>query len=296
MPDDRPILVVGATGRIGRPLVTLLRKGGAKVRVLLRDPGRAPPFGPDVEVAPGDLDDPASLSRATGGARAMYLASGVGAQLVEQHARAIEAARAAGVEHVARVSTEGVEHDNPMLLARWHRAGEAALEASGMAWTHLRPCNFMHNMLSFVPSIAARGEIRAPFGNGRMTLVDVGDIAAVAAATLLSPGHRNKAYKITGAEWLSYADIAKTIAAATGRPVRYAPLTEDEARRDMAQAGYPDWLADDLLGMYALLAQDRTAPVTAVVRDVAGREPRRFADFAREHAAAFTQPAATRTH
>ena len=295
MSDERPVLLIGATGRIGRPLVSMLRKRGARIRVLLRDPARGA-FGGDVEVAMGDLDDPASLLRALDGARSLYLASGVGAQLVEQHARAVTAAHAAGVEHVVRVSTEGVEADGDMLLARWHRDGEAALEASGLAWTHLRPCNFMHNMLSFATGISARSEMRAPFGAGRMTLVDVDDIAAVAAAALLSPAHRNKAYKITGAEWLSYDEIAQAIAAAIGQPVRYVPTTPDEARREMAEAGYPAWLADDLLGMYAQLARDSVAPVTTVVRDVAGREPRRFADFAREHAAAFLAPAAARTH
>ena len=120
--------------------------------------------------------------------------------------------------------------------------------------------------------------------------------AAVAAAVLLSPAHRNKAYRITGAEWLSYDEVAAALAAAIGHPVRYVPTTPDQARREMADAGSPAWLAGDLLAMYAHLARDRASPVTTVVRDVAGREPRRFADFARDHKAAFLRPGAPRTH
>ena len=296
--DRRPILLIGATGRIGRALVSDLLEAKAPIRVLARDPAKAAAaLGDGVEIVRGDLDDPASLAPAMDGVRSLYLASGVGAHLVEQHAVAIRSARAAGVEHVARVSTEGVEADDMLLLARWHRAGEADLEASGMAWTHLRPCNFMHNMLTFAPSIAGRGEIRAPFGEGRMSLVDVRDIAAVAAASLLDPVHRGRAYKITGAEWLGYAAIADAIAAATACPVRYVPISAGQARVEMSEAGYPLWLMEDLIGMYDLLARDRDPPLTSVVRDMTGREPRRFDAFLREHAGAFLNAAAhARTH
>ena len=279
-----PILVIGGTGRIGRSVVAGLVARGHRPRVLTRHPGTAME---GADLRGGDLDDAASLAAAMEGAGAVYLASAVGPRLVEQHARAIGFARAAGVAHVVRVSTEGVEADGGMALSAWHRAGEAALEGSGLAWTHLRPCNFMHNMLSFAPAIAARGEIRAPFGSGRMTLVDVGDIAAVAVACLLDPRHRGRAYRITGDEWLGYDEIAAAIAGATGRPARYVALPQAQARAEMGAAGMPPWLIDDLLAMYALLRQDRAAPVTDVVRAVAGRAPRRFAEFAREHAPAF---------
>jgi len=288
MSADRPILLIGGTGRIGRGVAAGLIARGVPTRVLARDPAAAAGFlGGSVDVRRGDLDDPASLLAAMDGAWAVYLASAVGAALVAQHARAVDCARRAGVEHVVRVSTEGVEAEAVMALSDWHRAGEADLERSGVAWTHVRPCNFMHNMLTFAPTIAARGELRAPFGGGRMTLVDVSDIAAVAVACLLGAEHRNRAYKVTGDEWLSYDEVAAAVGGAIGRPVRFVPLAPAEARAEMSQTGTPHWLIDDLLAMYALLGQDRASPVTDVVPRVAGRAPRRFADFAREHAAAF---------
>lgn len=284
----RPILLIGGTGRIGRHVAAGLVARGIRPRVLARDPDvAASALGGGVELRRGDLDDAASLMAAMEGAGAAYLASAVGPRLVEQHARAIDCARRAGVAHMVRVSTEGVEADGGMALSDWHRAGEAELERSGLAWTHLRPCNFMHNMLGFAPSIAARGEIRAPFGAGRMTLVDVGDIAAVAVACLLDDRHRGRAYRITGEDWLGYAGIAACVGTVIGREVRYVALSPDEARAEMGASGTPPWLIDDLLAMYAMLGQDRAAPVTEVVRVACGHAPRRFADFAREHAAAF---------
>ncbi|WP_376093672.1 NAD(P)H-binding protein [Roseomonas sp. CCTCC AB2023176] len=288
MRGEADFLVIGATGRIGRGVVNGLIRRGLRPRVLARDPARMVAiFGEGAEIVAGDLDDPASLRDAMAGVRSVYLASSVGAGLVAQHARAVDAARAAGAEHVVRISTEGVEASEPMALSEWHRRGEAQLEASGLAWTHLRPCNFMHNMLTFAPTVAERGQIRAPFGRGRMTLVDVDDIAAVAVACLLGAEHRRRAYKVTGDEWLGYDDVAAVIGDAVGRTVRYVPLSPDEARAEMRAAGSPPWLIEDLIRMYALLQRDGAAPVTDVVRAVAGRTPRRFDDFAREHAPAF---------
>lgn len=284
----RPILVIGATGRIGREVVAELVSRAIPTRALARDTAAAARLlAPRVDIRRGDLDDAASLAAAMDGVGAVYLASAVGAALVEQHARAIDSAARAGVAHIVRVSTEGVEANSAMSLVQWHRAGEAALEASGLAWTHLRPCNFMPNMLAFAPGIAARGEIRAPFAGGRMTLVDVADIAAVAVACLLGTEHRNRAYKVTGDEWLSYDDVAAAVADAIGRPVRFVALSVAQARAEMNAAGTPPWLTDDLLAMYALLGQDRTTPVTDVVGRLTGRTPRRFGDFARAHQAAF---------
>ena len=292
MYPDATFLVIGATGRIGRGVVRGLLEHGHRPRILARTPDSARALlGAAPDVVAGDLDRPEQLAPAMAGVTGLYLASSVGAHLVAQHARVVSAARLAGVEHIVRVSTEGVESDEPMALADWHRQGEADLERSGLAWTHIRPCNFMHNMLTFAPAIAARGENRAPFGRGRMTLVDVDDIAAVAVACLLHPAHRRRAYKVTGDEWLSYDDVAAAVGSAIARPVRYVPISAAEARAEMAAAGTPGWLIDDLVRMYDLLARDTTAPVTDIVRTVAGRAPRRFTDFARHHAAAFAASA-----
>ncbi len=277
------ILVIGATGRIGQHVVKQLGERRVSTRVLTRDAKKAAAlFGPGTEVAAGDLDRPDTLARAMAGVDKLYLASAVGAQLVEQHRRAIAAARRAGVRHIVRISTEAVDNPLPCKLRDWHRSGERDLEESGIAWTHLRPCNFMHNMLVFQPAIARRSSFAAPFGDGRMALVDVRDIAAVAVAALTVPGHERKSYKVTGSDWLSYHDIARIIGEAIGRTVSYTPITPEEAREQMTRAGRPDWLIGDLLMMYADLAKDKIPPTTDVVKRLTGRDPIRFVQFARE--------------
>lgn len=281
------ILLVGATGRIGRGVAAGLLAREVPVRVLARDPARARALlGPEVEIVAGDLDDDTSLAAAMTGAGKLYLASAVSPAQVGQQARAIEHAEAAGVRHVVRISSEAVEAEPMIELGRWHHGTELAMERSGMAWTHVRPCNFMHNMLSFAGTVAARGEIRASL-SGRMTLVDVNDIAAVCVAALTTPGHEGQAYRVTGDEWLSYHDIGAMIGAALGRLVRYVELPEAEARTEMLAGGMPAWLVKDLLHMYRQLGADRVAPVTDIVRRVTGRAPRRFAAFVQAHAEAF---------
>lgn len=287
------ILVIGATGRIGRHVVAGLVEKHQSVRALSRHPDAAKRIlANTAETVAGDLDDRASLDKAMEGVEAIYLASAIGDRMASQHQRVFDAAKAAGCRHVVRISTEAVETDAPFALRRWHAKGEAALEASGLAWTHLRPCNFMHNMLTFAPEIARSGRFRAPFGDSSMALVDVSDIAAVAVAVLTEPGHEAKAYKVTGEDWLSFSQVAAIIGGAIGRDVRYEPVSMKEARLLWAEEGKPDWLIDDLAIMYGLLAQDKEPTTTDVVRRVAGKEPVRFEIFAAAHADAFREGAA----
>ena len=231
---------------------------------------------------------PPSLTAALDGVNKIYLASGPGPRQVTEQHNLIEAARHVGVKHVARISTVAVEQYPRLMLGRWHGDSEAELEASGMAWTHLRPCNFMHNMLSFAPAIRANGSFSAPLGRGHIALVDVEDIAEVAVVALTEDGHTGKTYELTGGEWLTYHEVADQISAAIGRTVSYVDIPPERARRDMLDHGVPLWLVDDLLVMYELLKRDTEPRLTDTVAAVTGRAPKSFFEFLAEHSEAFT--------
>ena len=181
----------------------------------------------------------------------------------------------------------GASPDAPFVIGRWHGEAQRHLERSGLPFTHLQPHSFMQNLLGSAKTIAAEGTLYAPMGDARVSLVDVRDIAAVAARVLLEPGHTGRTYVITGPEALTYRELAAKLSAATGRPVRYVDVTPAQAKQSMMAAGMPEWAADAVNELSAWYRAGHGALVTQVVAEIGGRTPHTFDTFARDHAAAF---------
>lgn len=281
------ILVTGATGKVGSEVARQLHARGVPVRALVRSPEKARELLPEgVELARGDLGDPASLDEAMRGVERLFLLSAPDPRQVEWERNAVEAARRAGVRHVVKLSVVGASEDSPVQLARWHRESEKEIAASGLAWTFVQPTFFAQNFLNFAESVRGEGVIHAAI-HGRASYVDVRDIAAVAVAALTEPGHEGKTYVVTGPEALSYEDAAERISAAVGKPVRYVEVPAEAVRGGMVAAGMPEWYADDLAALSEVINQGWAEGVSDAVATVAGREPIRFERFARDHAAAF---------
>jgi uncharacterized protein YbjT (DUF2867 family) len=282
------ILVTGASGRTGGELVRLLTARGKPVRALVRDAARGVPLEQlGAQVVVGDFLDPASLDRAVERARKVYLCTPPDQRKLELETNMIDAAARGGVEHVVKMSSIGASRDSPMALLRWHREIEEYLEASGMAYTHLRPHYFMQNTPRLAPLVQRDGRFSLPMGEGRISIVDTRDVAAVAAVALTKDGHVGETYVVTGPEPLSYGDIATKIGAATGSPVRYVAVSAEEGRRDMLEIGIPAWIADELVRLYTLFSDDTFSFVTDVVATVGRLKPRTYDDFAMEHVHVF---------
>ena len=175
--------------------------------------------------------------------------------------------------------------DNPVGLMCRHARAERTLAESGLEHTVLRSQLYMQNFLRFGPSIAAEGRFSAPMGARRFALVDVRDVARVAAAALMEEGHAGAAYVVSGPEALSYGDATEMIGAAIGKEVVYEPA-EPQAFRDalVAERGLPRWRADELAFIASAYGEGEGESVTDAVRRVGGAEPRTFAEFAKEHA------------
>ena len=280
------ILVTGATGNVGTLLVGELVKGGHQVRAFVKDAAKAKrKLGEGVTLAIGNLDDRSSVEAAVVGVEKIYLLAG-GGDVVKWDATVIDAAKRVGVRHVVKHSVLGAQWEN-ITSGRWHRAGEKHLEASGLAWTHVRPGGFFSNALEWAGMIKTQGAIFLPQGSGKSASIDPRDIASVAARVLTTPGHEHKAYDITGPELLGGDDHASAIADAIGKPVRYVDVPESAAKQAMVGRGIPAQVADVLLEFSALVRSGTATMMTDTVKTVTGHPARTFAAWAKENAAAF---------
>jgi len=282
------ILVTGATGKTGIDVVKGLSIVGAGVRALVRSEEKAARLRrPGVEIAIGDLGEPATLASALRGCDRVFLCSSADPRQVELQGNLVRAAKDAGVRHVVRMSGLGASLDSPVSFSRWHAETEKQLIASGIPWTFLRPHFFMQNLLGFAGSVRAQGTLFMPMKSGKISLVDTRDIAAVAVEALTGAGHERKIYDITGPEALSGHDLAQQLSKAIGKPVRYVDVPPEEAKKGMLSAGAPEWMADAMIALYGIFAASRAAAVSPVVEQVTGYPARRFEEWARENAAAF---------
>lgn len=272
------ILVTGATGQIGGAVLER-RAGVPGVRALVREPVD---LG-EVEVAVGSFDDEASLAAALDGVDTVFLAGRDNPSQVEQHGRVLDAAQAAGVRHVVKLSAIAARAESPVALMRWHHAIEDRLRASSLAWTFLRPHLFMQNLLRFAGDVAERGRIAAPMGDRRYPLVDTRDVAAAAAEVLGDPArHAGRTYTLTGPAALSYQDVAEAIGELVGEPVTYEPLTPDEFRAGVLDAGIPLWRADDLAAIADAYTSGENVP-TADLALLLGRPATSLEQFLSDH-------------
>ena len=202
-----------------RVLVSRLSARGVHVRALVRNTAKATGIAslPMVEIVEGDMAHPETLTVPLRGVERAMLISSSDRAMLEVQSNFIEEARKAGVKHVVKLSGIIPELDSPFRYARMHGEIERRLEASGMAFTHLRAGEFMHAYFRQVPSIVAREAFFLPMEDAKIASIDVGDIAEVATTVLTSPGHEGKIYPITGPEALSMAEVAEKLSVATGK-------------------------------------------------------------------------------
>lgn len=283
------ILVSGPTGHVGAPLLEELAGGGDTVRALVRRPETAEQVrAAGAEPVTADLDDPASLSAALEGVDRAFLLATASERQVEQERAFVDAAKAAGVSHLVKLSVIGAD---PRARARFgaaHGQVEGIIREAGVPFTFLRPNDFFQNALNDAPSIAADGRFYYPVPDARMSSIDARDIAAVAAAALDDPDtHGGETYTLTGAAATSRADNAKVIGEVLGKPVEVVQVSRDDARGAMLGVGVPEYTVDGLVELFDIYEKGYAAAVSPDVERVLGRPPRTFEAFVEDHRAAF---------
>jgi uncharacterized protein YbjT (DUF2867 family) len=274
------ILVTGATGNVGRGLVAALAARGESVRAVVRDPARVE-VPAAAELVQGDLEFPESLTSALDGARAVFLLGGWSD--MPELLRRIERARIEQVVLLTSRCVEGGQPDNP--VTRMWLDSEAAVRDAGVAWSFLRPSGYQSNALRWLPQLRQGDVVRAPWPEVSIATIDPADIAAVAATVLTEPGHESATYALSGPESLRPAEQIEILAATLARPLRYEPLSDEQARAEMAL----DTPAPFIEAVFRFFSEGEfdDSPVLDTVQRITGHAPRRFEQWARAHAAAF---------
>jgi uncharacterized protein YbjT (DUF2867 family) len=273
------LLVTGAAGNVGGELFELLRQA-QDVRALVRDPDRTPlPAGADVAV--GDLDHPASLAGAAAGVGSVFLLGGR-----RDMPGLLAELRTAGVEHVVLLTSRSVIGGVPgnAIVDMWTNS-EAALRASGLAWTILRPSGFMSNLLRFKEQLRSGSVVRAPFADAPIAMIDPLDIAAVAARALTDRAYLSQSLELSGPVALLPEAQVEILSRALGRPLRFERLSEEETRAELARVFPPSFVDAQL--RFFVGGEFDDGRLVSTVHHILGRPPRSLEQWLQAHVQAF---------
>ena len=278
----KTILVTGASGSLGRAAVAALVARGFSVRAASRHP--QPVAAPAVQAVHFDYTDPGTHQQALEGADGVLLiAPPLDVDSAAKLNPVIDRARALGIGQIVLNSALGVDADESAPLRRIERH----LMASGVDHTILRPNFFMENFTTgFIAPMVRQGEIYLAAADGRTSFISTADIAAVAAEAF-SGGHSGRAYNLTGPGALDHTEVAELISRAAGKTIRYHAISEEEMLQGAVHNGLPESAAQFMGLLYSVVRNGWAAGVTDDVREVTGRPPVSFAEFARQSAAAW---------
>jgi uncharacterized protein YbjT (DUF2867 family) len=275
------IVVTGATGNVGRPLVQELVRAGARVRAVTRDPSRAG--------LPAGVELVESTGAALAGANAVFLNSRALGRELETVAGL---ARDAGVRKLVALSAINADDVDSRQPSRArgdrNREVEQLAVASGLPWVSLRPTVFASNFAGMWGPQILRGDVVAgPYANASSSPIAEADIAAVAVHALTGEDLDGCRLDLTGPQALTNTELVAILGAALGRPLCYVELAPEAVRERFAAIGFPAPFADAYIEMQAT-AVGIPAPVTVEVEKVLGRPAQPFADWVREHVGQFT--------
>ncbi|WP_328696439.1 NmrA family NAD(P)-binding protein [Streptomyces sp. NBC_00342] len=285
------IIVTGATGKLGRQIVErlLMRLPADRIGVSVRDPQKAETFADrGIRVRQGSFTDPDSLARAFEGASQVLIVSvdKMGEECVRQHRAAIDGAVAAGVGRILYTSQMGAGHDSHFQACRDHAATEDALRASGVPFTSLRNGFYAASAVQFAAQGLESGEIALP-ADGPVAWTTHADLADAAAAILADEGRFDgPTPPLTGAQALTFDDIAGIAAGITGRTITRTTAPDTEFREQLVGHGAPAEAADQLLGIFAAARAGEFDAVDPTLADLLGREPIAMSAVLREQVGA----------
>ncbi|WP_329625367.1 NAD(P)H-binding protein [Streptomyces sp. NBC_01255] len=268
MIKERPILVLGGTGKAGRRVVSRLRSRGHEVRVASRQ-GDGP--------ARFDWTDENTWEPVLEGVGAAYLIDSQRDDAATSMRAFGKLAAAGGVERLVLLS-----HRDWLASAGEEKLPcERAVRESGAEWTILKPAWFMQNFSEegFFRGQLLEGEVVLPTGDGVEPFVDLDDVADVAVAALTEAGHAGEAYELSGPRLLSLGALSREIGGATGRDIAYRPVSPADFTRYATGRGLPEEVAEMLSLLLGWIGEGHFAHLSDGVRRALGREPRDFADF-----------------
>lgn len=280
------ICVTGAGGTVGSEVIEQLSSANTPLRAAYFSPEKAHAArarGMDAVII--DYDRAETLRAAFRGCDKLFLLGPNALNQTQLELNAVDAAQAAGVRHIVKQSVLGADEE-AFALAKVHRPIEKSIESSGIAWTFIRPNSFMQNVVTFMAdTIKAESAFYSASGHAKISHVDVRDIAAVAVKALTEPGHESMAYTLTGPEALTYDELASDLSKVLGRKITHVSLAPPDMKNGMLAQGMSEQLADRMLDLERYYRDDEVNQITNDIKQVTGRDPRRFAQYAHDCAA-----------
>jgi len=277
---QEPILVIGSSGIIGGAVSRRLQQAGYNTRCATRNPERSDLAGETVHF---DWDLPNTFAGAVAGVKQVVMVlRNLDVCAVSAVVPFLKECRQAAVEHVLFISALDADRQRvgPMGLS------ESILRSSGLQWTILRPNflmeNFSHGWLSY--AIQGNGSIDLPAGKGRTSFVSVVDVAEVVEQVMKRPELREVCHDLTGDDPMSHTAVAAALTRASGRPVNFHDLSEDQMREQGLRGGLPVGQLEYLLALYAMVKDGGVERKSSAIKDLLGRKPRSFDDFAQANA------------
>jgi uncharacterized protein YbjT (DUF2867 family) len=284
---SKTIFVSGATGMTGNATVQALIAKGTKVVAGVHSrekAGKLEALG--VTVRPFDLADMAGMTTALRGADGLYLVTPPSERTEDMTKAMVQAAKAAGVGHIAKLSGLGVDEHASVAMVRWHFAAEQVIRASGIGWTMLRANSFTQNFYGAAQIVKTQGVYYNTYGSAQVSFIDARDIGDVAATVLSSDGHEGKSYDLTGPRGVASDEIVTLFGEAAGRPIKSLDVGGDQLAQAFVGFGFPQVLAAATAELMDQMATGSAARVSPDVENLLGRAPRDVVAWVKENAQA----------
>jgi len=299
--DEKTILVTGATGTVGSEVVKQLvsspsSSGYNIIRAAVHSQNKADRFRQyrGVEIVNMDYNKPETIADALNHVNKLFLLTLPSPNMADISSSLVkEAKKRNDLKHIVKLSVLEADAEPGTTIGRLHRQEEKIIEESGIPYTFLRSGAFMRNFVNFFgQTIKNESAFYLPAGDGRVSFVDVRDIAAVATEILLTKSNgsqqqKNKAYDITGHDALSYSQAAEILSGGIGKKISYIDIGEEDARRGMKKMGMEDWLIDAIMEFYYIIRTGHASRTTNAIEQITGRKPVSFEQFVRDYASSF---------
>ena len=279
------ILITGASGNVGKEVLKQVVVSGARVRAAFHSASKAATAPSGVEIATLDYDQPETLLAALKGVDKVFVVTPRAQNLVALERQVVDAIKQAGGAHIVKLSAMG---GRAAMYLRQHTESEDYIKSSGMPYTFLRPNGFMQNLVNYsATTIVSQNAFYGCQGEGKVSYIDLRDVAAVAVKALTEDGHEDMTYTLTGPRALANAELAQILSDDLGREIRYVDLPVEQFKQALLAAGRPEWSANGLIDLQQHYRSGDASTVTNDVEQLLRRKPRSFEQFSRDHVSVF---------
>jgi uncharacterized protein YbjT (DUF2867 family) len=302
--NETTILVTGASGTVGSEVVKQLTSpsslySDSRIRAAIHSKNKADKLRDEnkiVEIVNMDYDKQETIVDALNGVDKLFLLTLPTPNMTEIASSLIKEAKKNDVKHIVKLSVIDADAEPGIMITRLHRQEEKIIEESGIPYTFLRAGAFMQNFINFFgQTIKTQNAIYIPAGDGKVSFVDVRDIAAISTEILSAKNngtkskqqYENKKYDITGNEAISHSQSAEILSNILGRRISYVNVSEEDARKAMKNTGMEDWLVDALMEIYNIIRSGYASQTTATIEQITRRKPITFEQFVRDYASFF---------